>query len=149
MCPTNGTTTKTSAQADVNNCDPWSWSMVHTPALYLVIPEIRAGDLLFFMGAGMTHGADSWRADEDRCAILMNVWGAKMTGGRRPVVGPGQIVKIGVRVHGWNTELRTIIVVVSWTSRQSPPGYALSSPRPDFHSFGDIRSKYLPNQGQF
>jgi ectoine hydroxylase-related dioxygenase (phytanoyl-CoA dioxygenase family) len=55
---------------------------------HLVIPEMRAGDLLFFMGAGMTHGADSWRADEDRCAILMNVWGPNMMRGRRPVVGP-------------------------------------------------------------
>jgi hypothetical protein len=55
---------------------------------HLVIPEMRAGDLLFFMGAGMTHGADAWRADQDRCAILMNVWGANMIRGRRPIIAP-------------------------------------------------------------
>lgn len=55
---------------------------------HLVCPEMRAGDLLFFMGAGMTHGADAWRADEDRCAILMNVWGSNMIRGRRPMIAP-------------------------------------------------------------
>ena len=59
----------------LENPDPL-WESGH-----LVIPEMRAGDLLFFMGAGMTHGAGAWRADQDRCGILMNVWGANIATG--------------------------------------------------------------------
>lgn len=53
---------------------------------HLVTPEMRAGDLLFFMGSGQTHGAEAWRAEEDRCGVLMNVWGPNMIRGRRPVL---------------------------------------------------------------
>ena len=66
----------------LENPDPL-WESGH-----LVIPEMRAGDLLFFMGSGMTHGADAWRAKEDRRAILMNVWGPNAIRGRRPIIAP-------------------------------------------------------------
>jgi hypothetical protein len=51
---------------------------------HLVSPSMRAGDLLLFMGNGQTHGVDAWRAEEDRCCVLMNIWGPNMMRGRRP-----------------------------------------------------------------
>jgi ectoine hydroxylase-related dioxygenase (phytanoyl-CoA dioxygenase family) len=54
---------------------------------HLVLPAMRAGDLLLFMGSGQTHGAEAWRAAQDRCAVLINIWGPNMIRGRRPIHG--------------------------------------------------------------
>jgi len=51
---------------------------------HLVVPSMHAGDLLLFMGSGQTHGADAWRAEEDRSVVLMNIWGPNRMRGRRP-----------------------------------------------------------------
>ena len=39
---------------------------------------------LLFMGATQTHGAEPWRSEQPRMAVLHGVWGARMVGGRRP-----------------------------------------------------------------
>jgi hypothetical protein len=42
--------------------------------------------LLLFMGNGQTHSVDAWRAKEDRCCVLMDIWGPNMMRGQRPKV---------------------------------------------------------------
>jgi ectoine hydroxylase-related dioxygenase (phytanoyl-CoA dioxygenase family) len=51
---------------------------------HMVRPTMRAGDVLLFMGASQTHGADRWRSKEPRRAILHGVWSARYIDGRRP-----------------------------------------------------------------
>ena len=56
------------------------WQDIHHAAS----PNVSVVRRLLFMGATQTHGAEPWRSEQPRMAVLHGVWGARMVGGRRP-----------------------------------------------------------------
>jgi hypothetical protein len=46
----------------VQNCDDDAGAVLQ--------PEVRAGDILFFMDGAQTHGTHPWRNDHDRRSVL-------------------------------------------------------------------------------
>lgn len=65
----------------VRNCDDDMGTVVQ--------PEIRAGDILFFMDGAQTHGTHPWRNDHQRRSVLFKYASRTANrGGSRPYYEP-------------------------------------------------------------
>ena len=74
-------------------------------------PEVKAGDVLFFMDGAQTHGTHPWTNDHERRSILFNYASRTATrGGPSSEVAAPEVYWDGAIVEDMTAEQRAVVL---------------------------------------